>query len=167
MMPLVAPAWLIVFPLLVLLVHFSLNSIKSSHKCGAGAKLAFNPILKLFFTLALCKDPWIGLKWLFRQILTFSEVAALGFTSLSISKEILFETLLRFSCFRSDTRTLQQQQHAVAKKKNPTWKLSGGTTREKNSNLEEEENCLNLLQKKGDRFFICCTSSYTWEHSSV
>ena len=160
MMPFVAPAWLIVFPLLVLLVHFSLNSIKSSHKCGLGCqcRISFQSNSQIVFHSRFVQGP------VNRTQMTFPPNFDI-FWSYSVGiyqfehfkgklKGDLFETLLRFSCFRSDTRTLQQQQHAVAKKKKPTWKLSGGTTREKNSNLEEEENCLNLLQKRVTDFLF-------------
>ena len=46
-------------------------------------------------------------------------------------KRDLFETPFRFSCFRCETTTMFGD-----KEKNSTWKLSGGTTREKNSNLK-------------------------------
>ena len=155
MMPFVAPAWLIVFPLLVLLVHFSLNSIKSSCGLGCQCRISFQSNSQIVFHSRFVQGP------VNRTQMTFPPNFDI-FWSYSVGiyqfehfkgklKGDLFETLLRFSCFYC---TLQQQQHAVAKKKKPTWKLSGGTTREKNSNLEEEENCLNLLQKRVTDFLF-------------
>ena len=169
MMPFVAPAWLIVFPLLVLLVHFSLNSIKSSHKCGLGCqcRISFQSNSQIVFHSRFVQGPVNRTQMTFPPNFDIFWSCSVGIYQFEHFKGKLkgdlFETLLRFSCFRSDTCTLQQQQHAVAKKKKPTWKLSGGTTREKNSNLEEEENCLGNLLQKRVRDFLFAARHHTRE----
>ena len=101
--------------------HSSLISADGAYHCPVGSIWPFFHFEIVFNFGSFCahRPFWIGLKWLFRRNLTFSEVAALGFTRLSFSKENsqricsqLFEIFLFANTGCPKNKKSQQKQNS-------------------------------------------------------